>query len=157
MDQNIVNSINARKEAFTNAYIIEDQKILKKIDDLFNQINDFGSKCSDVLDFETKFQSSPLNQEYINLFTTIVTTCKPVAFESNNEVKSNSEYLKDEVVSDLKYAADELARPIRRNIKQKIYDKARDIPGVSEVMMAKQYSDLADKYTNKRGNDNDND
>ncbi|MBO4245356.1 MAG: hypothetical protein J5892_01295 [Bacilli bacterium] len=157
MDENIKNSIKARKEAFTNAYIIEDQSLLKMIDDLFNKINEFGTTCRDVMDFETKFAISPLNQEYIDLFTKIATTSKPIIYESNEDVKSDAEYLKDEIMDDLKYASKEITRPVRRNIKAKLYDKVRDIPGVSQVMLAKQYHDLGKSITGGYQNDDEED
>ena len=155
MDENIKNSINARKIAFTNAYEINDT-IQKEIDELFSRIEAFGNTCNDVMDFETKFASNPLNTEYINLFTKIATTCKPITYESDNDVKSDAEYVKDEVVSDLKYAADEVARPVRRQVKGAIYDKMRDIPVIKDVMLAKQYKDFGESLVpNKKEEDID--
>lgn len=155
MDENIKNSVNARKIAFTSAYEINND-IEKEINALFEQIENFALTCHDVMDFETKFATSPLNTEYINLFTKIATTCKPITYESDNDVKSDAEYVKDEVLSDLKYTADEIARPVRRKVKGAIYDKMRDIPVIKDVMLAKQYKDLGESLVpNKKEEDID--
>ena len=69
MDNIVKQSIESRKNAVLAAYKIEDKKYLDKIDNLFNRINELGETCSDSMDFETKLASSPLNQEYIDLFT----------------------------------------------------------------------------------------
>ena len=73
MDKNIEQSIKARRDVVFTTYDIKDEKILKKIDELFGKINDLGKKCKDVSEFETKFAASPLNQEYMDLFTEIAT------------------------------------------------------------------------------------
>ena len=73
MDKNIEQSIKARRDVVFTTYDVKDEKMLKKIDELFKKINDLGKKCKDVSEFEAKFAESPLNQEYVDLFTEIAT------------------------------------------------------------------------------------
>lgn len=139
MDSIVKSSIDARKNAFTNSYNITDESLIKKIDDLFVRINELGESCKDATEFETAFASSPLNQEYINLFTEIATTSTPITYESNNtDVKSDDDYIKEEIDSELRYQADSLSQPIRRELHQEAYDKARDIPVVGNALDIKQ-------------------
>ena len=153
MNELIKASIDSRLNAFYNAYDITQVDIKNKIEDLFKRIEEFGSTCSDNMDFETKFATSPLNQEYIELFTLVATSCpaKKIETTDNSDVKSDSEYVKDEIVSDIKYAADDLTQPIRRQAYQQAYDKARDIPVVGEVMNAKQHFDFFSRFKKKKG------
>ena len=69
MDNIIKQSIEGRKNAIFNSYEVTDKVMINKIDDLFNRINDFGEKYNDVGTFESEFANSPLNNEYINIFT----------------------------------------------------------------------------------------
>ncbi|MBO7560985.1 hypothetical protein J6T21_03060 [Candidatus Saccharibacteria bacterium] len=113
---NIETAIKSRKDAFFAAYDIKDQATLAEIDDLFNRISEFGKTCSDYMDFETKFAASPLNQEYINLFTKAATTgtskLQPVQENTEPEI-SEEERLKAEAMDDLRFAAKEATQPLR--------------------------------------------
>ena len=86
-------SIEGRKNAIFSAYDITEQSIIDKIEDLFKRINEFGETCTDSMDFESKFASSELNQEYVELFTEIATKCKPIVRqnEETRHVKSDAE------------------------------------------------------------------
>ena len=72
MDKLIKQSIDARKNAFSASYEI-DAEAQKKIDALFVEIEKLGEKCRDVGEFEANFSKSPLNQQYLDLFTEIAT------------------------------------------------------------------------------------
>ena len=113
---NIETAIKSRKDAFFAAYDIKDEGLLKEIEDLFNRISEFGKTCSDYMDFETKFATSPLNQEYINLFTKAATTgtSKLQPVQENNEPEiSEEERLQAEMADDLRFAAKEATQPLR--------------------------------------------
>lgn len=139
MDKIVQASIDARKNAFISTYNITDNTIIKKIEDLFNKINELGEICNDSVEFETKFASSPLNQEYISLFTEVAASCTPITYETtNNNVKSDEDYIKEEIDSEIRYQADSLSQPIRRELNQKAYDAARDVPVVGNILDAKQ-------------------
>lgn len=147
MNELIKASIDGRRNAFFTAYDIKNEDTLKKIEELFQKIEEFGSSCTDSMDFENKFASSPLNQEYIDLFTLVATTETAKNIESEpNHVKSDAEYIADEVVSDVKYIADDLTMPARRKARQEAYDKARDIPVLGEAMTAKQHFDFFSRF-----------
>ena len=113
---NVETAIKGRKDAFFAAYDIKDEALLKEIDDLFARISEFGKSCSDYMDFETKFATSPLNQEYINLFTKAATTgiskLQPVQENTEPEI-SEEERLKAEMADDLRFAAKEATQPLR--------------------------------------------
>ena len=125
MNEYVKASIDARKNSFYNAYNITDENLKNKIEELFNQIEELGKTCSDASDFEAKFSSIPLNQEYINLFTEVAITSSSVTYESNTEVQSDNDYVKDEINSELKYQADSLTQDLRRELHQEAYDKVR--------------------------------
>ena len=125
-------SINARKDALYNGYEINDEALKTKIEDLFLRINTFGEECNEN-DFEAKFASSPLNQEYINLFTEIATKCKAKVYESNNEV-IEEKTVGEEIAEDIAFEAKEAIQPIRGQIVREAIDQARDIPGVGEAI-----------------------
>ena len=152
MNDLVKTSIEGRKNAIFNAYEIKEQSILEKIEDLFNRINEFGESCNDSTDFETKFASSSLNQEYINLFTQIATTCtaKNYTTTNNTNVKSDEQYAKEELESDLRYAVDEATMPIRRQVRQEVYDEVRDIPVVGDALNIKQHIDFFGRFRKKK-------
>ena len=113
---NIETAIKSRKDAFFAAYDIKDESLLKEIEDLFDRISEFGKACSDYMDFETKFATSPLNQEYINLFTKAATTgtSKLQPVQENNEPEiSEEERLQAEMADDLRFATKEATQPLR--------------------------------------------
>ncbi len=129
MDSIVKQSIEGRKMAFSSCYELTDV-FKKKIDELFKKINELGETCKDAMDFETKFAASPLNSEYTNLFTEVSQNCKyilppPV---DNPDVKSDKEYIKDEVLSDVKYMAKDLTMPARRKAREALDSKLRDTP-----------------------------
>ena len=106
MDNIIQNSIDARKNAIFNAYDIIDSNILEKVEQLFEKMNTLGMECKDIMEFESKLASSSLNQEYIDLFTSISLECKAknVVNDEDNEqgIKSDG-YVKRQIVNEIEY------------------------------------------------------
>ena len=129
MNEYVKQSIDSRKLAFSNAYKLTD-KYQKKVDELFNKIEGLGKECNDAMDFETRFSTSPLNQEYIDLFSEIATKCEAITRETviDPTVKSDKEYLMDEVASDAKYIIDDITMPARRKAREELDNKLRDTP-----------------------------
>ena len=151
MDKIVKASIDGRKSAFFSAYEIKDEGLIKEIDELFNRINEFGEGCKDSTQFETAFMTSPLNTEYINLFTKVAQTCPPIVREETPvNVKSDEEILKEELESELKYQAKEATLPARRIAREAATRAARRTPIVGDVMQAKQTLDLFGKFRNKK-------
>ena len=152
MDDIIKMSIDSRKQAIFNMYNVTDNNLINKIDDLFNRMYDLGNSCSDSMDFETKLAASPLNQEYINLFTELSTKCsmKTIDTGDTSDIKSEEEILKEDVTSDAKEAILDVTRPARRKVNQEVYDKARDIPGVGDVLSVKQHVDFFSRFKKKK-------
>ena len=129
MNEYVKQSIDSRKIAFTNAYKLTDE-YQKKVNELFNKIEDFGRECNDAMDFETKFSTSSLNQEYIDLFSEIATKCEVITRDETLDptVKSDKEYLMDEVKSEAKYVIDDITMPARRKAREEFDSKLRDTP-----------------------------
>lgn len=147
MNDLVKTSIEGRKNAVYNAYNITEQNIIDKIEDLFRRINEFGENCTDNMDFENKFASSELNQEYIRLFTEIATTCTPIVRQvEQREVKSDAEYFKDELKSELKYQVKDTTLPMRRKMRQEAYEEARDTPIIGDIMNIKQQVDFFSRF-----------
>lgn len=143
MNEYVKMSIDGRKSAVYSAYDIQDEELKKKIEDLFSRIEAFGEACQDASDFEARFSSSELNQEYINLFTEIATKCAPIVREEiNPDVKSTGEYIADEIKDEMEYQVKDMTMPARRAARQEAYDVARRTPVVGEIMQAKQTADL---------------
>ena len=104
----IKQSIDSRRDAIKASFEV-DAGVQKKIDALFNEIEKLGEKCKDAGEFEVEFAKSPLNQEYLDLFTEIAT-------------QSAAEQAIHQVV------------PTRAAVHQKAYDEVRKIPGVGDAI-----------------------
>lgn len=145
MDESIKNSIKARYDAFEISYVLtSDMK--KEIDDLFDQIEEFGKTCKDAMDFETKFSSSPLNQEYVNMFTKVAKKCKVKGLDTNDESKAKR--VAEEVGSEAKYLAKDLTMPARRRARMEFDSKMRNTP-LGKIEQANNTFWLFKKIKNK--------
>ena len=130
MDKLIKQSIDARKAAYSNSFEI-DAKVQKKIDELFVEIEKLGEKCKDTGEFEAEFQKSPLNQEYMDLFTEIATK------------DTTKNVIKGAAVGVAQSAAEQALQnavpTTRAAVHQKAYDVARSVPGLGDAI------DIAEK------------
>ena len=142
MNDNVKMSIESRRNALFSSYDIKDSGNLKSIDDYFKKVEDFAKNYNDIMEFETAFATSPLQQEYSDLFVQIMNTectIDGVAPVTNVE----EEYIgADELRDDLERAA-------RRRIRQDAYNKARDIPILGDAMTVKQHFDLFGRFRKK--------
>lgn len=145
MNDIVKTSVDSRKQAIYNSYEIEGSPIEKEIKYFFEELEKYASKYNDVMDFENAFQSSDLNTRYINLFSEIASKCKPKVIESS-QTSINSDNVTNEVVSDMKYVADELTMPARRQARQQVDDTLRSTPIIGDVMEVKQHIDLFNKF-----------
>lgn len=145
MDEAIKMSIEGRKNAITSAYNLNDKQ-KKEVDDLFAEMEKLGMEAKDSGDFETKLAASPLNQQYIDLFTKIATD------------SAKSDTTKGVIAGTAAGAAESVLRSAvgarvpttRAAVHQKAYDAARDIPGVGEVLEVKQYADFFGRFKKKK-------
>ena len=128
MDKNIEQSIKARKDVIFTTYGVKDEKMLVKIDELFGKINDFGKKCKDVSEFETKFAASPLNQEYMDLFTEIAT-----GSVNKQAAKQAAASMAGGVASGVARNALGNVVPTRASARQAVDDTLRKTPVVGDV------------------------
>ena len=151
MNEMVKNSIDARKNAIYNTYEITDDKLKKEIDELFDKIYEFGEDIKDQSEFETKFNSSELNQEYINLFTKVAQSSPMVQDlkNQNNVVSDVGNMVLDEAEMEL----DSLTHPMRHQAYQAANDKIRDIPVVGDLLTVKQHVDLAKSLTGQYNKD----
>jgi len=150
MNEMVKMSIDSRRNAFFNAYNINDDNLVKEINDLFKRIEELGSTCKDQMEFENVFATNSLNTEYINLFTKIAQTCNPIIYETTpTNVKSDEELLKEELESEARYQMKEATLPARRVAREAVTKAARNTPIVGDLIQAKQTMDLFGKFTNK--------
>ena len=126
MEEYTKQSIDARYDAFFNAYEINDDYIKDDIEDLFKRIREFGESCKDIGEFEQKFASSPLNQEYIDLFTEVATKCDRKEYAA--PVFNEQEHTEQMIMDNTKHMVEDATRPIRRKLRWKMQDKMRDTP-----------------------------
>lgn len=162
MDESIKNSIEARRNAITNLYDVKACKMEAKFNKLFEGIEKLGKESKDVMDFESKFAASPLNQEYLNFFTEIATignqtaasqpkpgikaSLEQVAEASGTTVgQMVAENVADAAASRIKQAVS----PTRAQVNQAAYDAARDIPVVGEALNVKQQIDFLSRFKKK--------
>lgn len=144
MDQYIKTSIDSRKEAFFNSFSVPEE-FKKKIDELFKKIEELGKSCKDVGDFETKFAASPLNQQYLDLFTELATSvgAKPVEDEVKRKQNQGiAEAIAEGVMESSAQRVKQAVMPTRAAVNQKVMDSARSMPVVGEALHVKQYADL---------------
>ena len=150
MDKYIESSIKARKDAIFNAYSVTDEGILKKIDSLFSEIEKLGRDCKDVSDFENKFAASPLNQNYMDIFTELAqaqaTANMAGSFAKQAAVGAATNAARGAIMS----AANGAVPTSRAAANQKVMDVARDIPGVGEALEVKQYADFFGRFKKKK-------
>ena len=138
MDKLIKQSIDARKNAFSASYKV-DAEMQKKIDALFAEIDKLGEKSKDAGEFEAEFQKSPLNQQYLDLFTKIATKCAPNTAAPKVDTSGISKTIAGGVaVGALESAADDALRRVvpttRAAVHQKTYDAARSVPGLGDAI-----------------------
>ena len=126
MDEYVKQSIEARKSAIFNAYKVGAGE-KKKIDALFAGIEKLGAKCKDVGEFEAEFAKSPLNQQYMNLFTEIATSQSGMA-------EGVVEGVAESVATQVKNTV----LPTRASVHQEVFDAARDVPVLGDVIDIKQ-------------------
>lgn len=128
MDQYVKMSIDGRKSAITGSFKL-DEKAQKKVDELFSEIEKLGKECKDASEFETKFQASPLNQKYMDLFTEVATS-------------SASKQAAGNVAASMAAGAAEgalrnavgSAMPTRASVHQKARDVAMDVPVLGDAI-----------------------
>lgn len=142
MNELLKPSIESRKNALFSSYDIKDPGNIKAIDEYFKKVEEFAKDYNDVMAFETAFASSPLQQEYSDLFVQIMNTENTIDGVAPS-VEVEEEYtIADEL-------NDDLERAVRRRARQDAYDKARDIPIVGEAMTAKQHFDFFNRFRKK--------
>lgn len=115
----------------------------KKINAVFAEIDKLGEKCKDAGEFEAEFQKSPLNQQYLDLFTEIATKCAPNTAAPKVDASGIGKTIAGGVAAGaLESVADDAIRkvvPTRAAVHQKAYDAARSVPGLGDAI------DIAEK------------
>lgn len=145
MDENIKNSIEARKTAITNTYKLEGE-LKTESDALFKKIEELGKSSKDVTDFEAKFAASPLNKEYTDFFTKVATKNISLGNVAKASGTSVGEMVAEGVMDAAGSRLKQVVAPTRAQVHQAAYDKARDIPGVGEAMSIKQHVDFFSRF-----------
>ena len=104
-------------------------------------------------EFESRFPTSPLNQEYIDIFTKVAQSSPMVQDlkNQNNVVSDVGNMVLDEAEMEL----DSLTHPMRHQAYQAANDKIRDIPVVGDLLTVKQHVDLAKSLTGQYNKDDE--
>ena len=150
MDKYIEASIKARKDAIFNSYDVTDKKMVKKIDDLFDEINRLGQSSKDVTEFESKFAASPLNQKYMDIFTELAQTSAAVNVAGSFAKQAATGAATNAIRGAVMNTVGDAVPTSRAAAHQKVMDVARDIPGVGEALEVKQYADLFGRFKKKK-------
>ncbi|MBR5418932.1 hypothetical protein IK110_01655 [Candidatus Saccharibacteria bacterium] len=147
MNEQIKMSIDGRRNAVEAAYELNDAA-KKKLDSLFEKIEALGKECKDSADFEAKIAASPLNQEYINLFTEFATTCKSkmAAPDTSAEMPSAGDVAADLIKTQADLSVDGAIQTVRGRAYRAGYDKLRDVPGVGDAISIKNKIDLFKRF-----------
>ena len=129
MDKSIKLSIDARKNAILGSYKV-DEKTKKEIDQLFLEMEKLGAKCKNSGEFETKLAASPLNQQYIDMFTKVATSS---ATETATKDLAG-QMVAGAAESAVKNAIGSTVPTTRAAVHQKAYDAVRGIPVVGDAI-----------------------
>ena len=121
--------VESRKNVVVTSFELTSD-LNKQLDELFERIIKLAETCSNAQDFETKFMSSELNQEYTDLYTDIAQSCKCKTIQKveDPDEPSKGQKVFDEASSDAKYLAREISMPARRQARMKMDSKLRDTP-----------------------------
>ena len=130
MDQYIKQAIDARKNVFFDSYNISSEKTINNINELFDKIYSLGESCKDITEFESKFSTSELNQEYINMITKVAT--------SPEQLMSDRNFAKEEV--------DLMKRRVKNDLKEEARKATSDIPIVGDIDYVRQAKDMFNMF-----------
>ena len=147
VDAYVKQSIEARKNAFSASFEVS-AEMQKKINDLFVEIEKFGEKCKDVGEFEAEFVKSPLNQQYMDLFTEVATgsvakmTASGVSDSGVSVSKTSKGGIGKMVAGGVAAGIAESAAeqslnevvPTRAAVHQKAYDEVRKVPVLGDAI-----------------------
>ena len=130
MDESIKISIDARKNAILGGAYKIDDATKKEVEALFVEIEKLGKESKNSGDFEAKFAASSLNQQYMDMFTKIAT---------NSASSATTKGIAQQMVtgaaeSAVRNAISNTVPTTRAAANQKVYDAARDIPVVGDVI-----------------------
>lgn len=145
MNEMVKNSIDARKNAIYNTYEVTNDKLKKEIDELFDKIYEYGKDMKGQTEFESKFPTSPLNQEFIDMFTKVAQSSPMVQdLKNQNNVASD---VANMALDEVEMGVDSLTHPMRHKAYQAANDKIRNLPIVGDILTVKQHADLAKSLT----------
>ncbi len=137
MDKYIEQSIKSRKDAIFAVYEVEGES-LKKVEKLFSEMEKLGASCGDVGEFETKFATSPLNQQYMDLFTEIAMNSTAKTAVPKTEKGGIGKMVAGGVAVGVAESAMDRAIgavvPTRAAVHQKAYDEVRKVPGLGDAI-----------------------
>ena len=154
MNKDVELSVKGRKDAIFNYFEVNDDSIKQKADELFKRIEEFAKDCKDSPDFEAKFASSDLNQEYISLMTEVGTKCKSKVYTADpSDTRSDADIIKEDVEYEMKEAVDSMGRRVRRDANEKMLKEARSTPIIGDILEVKQYNDMFGRFKKKKNND----
>lgn len=102
MDFGVKNAINIRKESIFEYYNIKDNAILEEIEEFFKKLSDLGESVEGVMDFESKFANSDLNEKYLDLLKKISLKCTIKEEHKQIDDLDTKEDLKEDIKEEAK-------------------------------------------------------
>lgn len=147
MNDLVKSCVESRKTAIFNTYELKKEENINKVNDFFKKLEEFANNYNDVAAFESAFAASPLNQEYMDLFTQIASTETAKNIDVNaykqNPVKLSDDEIGEMVVDEVVEGTVSKARGIAY---REAYDKMRDVPGVGEAIDIKNKIDFFGRF-----------
>lgn len=150
MDAQIKNSIDIRKNTIFDVYNVDDKEMQIKIENLFLKIEELANECKDVAEFETKFTSSKLNKEYMDLFSELPSKCT-LKNAIKNQVKENfnQQTIANDIKNEIEFQSTESINRIEAHACNQVIDKVSDIPVIGDVIQAKKTFDVFKRFKRK--------
>lgn len=131
--------IDSRKSAIMSSCGDTSEKTRNLIEDFFKKLEEFASTCTDVADFEAKFPTTPLSQEYTNLFTKVMGG----EIDVKKEARDAALYTGEDI-------ADSISLGVRRKTREKVESDLRNTPIIGDAMTAKQHFDFFSRFRKKK-------
>lgn len=158
MDFNVKNAIDIRKQSIFDYYDVKDSATLEEIEKFFQEMIDLGESVEGVIDFESQFANSDLNEKYLNLLKKISLTSmlKKQHIENVYTSEDVKEDIKDAAKDELEYLGREAVIDANSAINRKlgITEKIRQTPILGTTLEIKKHAEnimnIKDIFKKKR-------
>ncbi len=147
----IERAIEARRHSIFSLYEVEKEKQLKKIDELFEEINKLGEQFDNLQAFENAFNSSELNDRYIKLFSELSQTCKSKISGEYEKVDMDIKgAVKDTIKTELEMQYYDATMPTRHKVYEESMEKMRSTPILGDLIQMGQTASVLKRFIKKK-------